>query len=136
LYVARLAGFTNGGVNPTGRGVTGTTTVLAPFVLSATGLKYSVSICGETGSISLADGVGVGFATGSAIETVGCAFVAGAEMGATGTALVGAEIAGETADSVLFVGFGGSTSAGGSTNEVGIAVARENRSGDGPVCFK
>jgi hypothetical protein len=72
LYVARLTGFTNGGVNPTGKGVvTGTTALLAAFVLSATGLKYSVSICGETGSNSLADGVGVGFAAGSVLETVG-----------------------------------------------------------------
>jgi hypothetical protein len=51
--------------------VTGTITALAEFVPSATGLKNSVSICGETTSISLADGAGAGFAGDSGLETVG-----------------------------------------------------------------
>ena len=62
--------------------------------------------------------------------------MAGVEAGVTGIELVAVEIAGETAASVVFVGFGGSTSSAGSTNEVGTAVAMENRSGVGPVCFK
>jgi hypothetical protein len=68
LYVARLGDFTNGGVNPTGTGVvTGTITVLAEFVPSATGLKNSVSICGETTSISLAGVLGAGLAEDSGL---------------------------------------------------------------------
>ena len=60
----------------------------------------------------------------------------GAEAGATGAALVWGEVVAATAISVAFVGFVGSTSAVGSTNDTGTAVALENSSGAGPVCFK
>jgi hypothetical protein len=62
--------LTNGGVNPTGRGVVTGATLFAAFVFSTTGLKNSVSICGETTSISLAAGVGVGFAGNSVPKAV------------------------------------------------------------------
>jgi hypothetical protein len=50
--------------------------------------------------------------------------------------LVGAEVVAEVAISVVFVGFWGSTSAAGSTNDTGTALVIENRSGEGPVCFR
>jgi len=123
-------------VNPTGATGTGITTLLAAFVPFATGLKYSVSICGDTGSKSLAEGVGVAFAGDSAVETFGGAGGAGSTAGAAETAFVCAEVAVEIAVSGAFVGDCRSTSISGRVSEAGTALSRENLSGDGPVFFK
>ena len=117
-------------MNPT---ATGSSEVFAEFVPSGPGLKYSVSICGDMTSKSLAAGT-IGEVFGK-IGLVGMGrLLVEEEMEWAGneTVFVAVVFAVFTAISVAFVGAVFTVSDAGSANDTRFAMARENRRGGGP----
>ena len=134
--MAWLEGLSAGGVNPTGVGTTsGTTVTLLP---PGPGLKNSVNICGDTTSKSLAAGV-----VGTGVRVLSCESEgeeavkllvgAGLEGDCVTATLGAAEFVFAPAISTEFVAKGLFKRTAGSVNDATFAIARENRSGDGPV---
>jgi hypothetical protein len=125
----------DGGVNPT---ATGSIAVFAEFVPSGPGLKYSVNICGDITSISLAAGVtGWVFGKFGVVERGRLLGVEEIEGSCSGTVFVAVVACFTLATSVIFVEVGLFKSAvGNATNEAGLIMANENLNGGGPPCCK